>query len=67
VSQPGVFVESQERRNLTLVKRRRRRRDFLPFMADFIRFLYAGLYAVPTPNPRKTYASAKFHNIRSEK
>jgi hypothetical protein len=30
IASPIIFVESQERRNLTLVKRRRRRRDFYP-------------------------------------
>lgn len=61
LNQPLIFIESQERRNPTLVKRRRRRRDFLPFIIYSISILVARLYGVPTPDLRQTYASVIFH------
>ena len=52
-----LFVgESQERRNLTLVKRRRRRRDCLPFNDYSTALCLLPLYACSTRSLRKTYA-----------
>ena len=61
---PIIFSESQERRNLTLVKRRRRRRDFLPFEHYFMQSCRWALYVDTTSNLRKMYVSEIFHNIQ---
>ena len=65
-NQPIFFVESQERRNLTLVKRRRRRRDCLPFNDYSTTESNLLLYGRSTGSLRTTYACELFHVVDSD-
>ena len=56
------LVRVRNAENLTLVKRRRRRRDFLPFELYFMQSRCLALYVDTTPNLRKIYVSELIHN-----